>query len=100
MPALSDPRQLSSIPLFAGLAEAELQELNTLIKRRRFPPGSNVITLETPGETVYLVLSGTVKIKIDQADGTEVIIAMLGGGELVGELSVLDSEGRSADVVT
>lgn len=100
MPALNDPAALRAIPLFAGLSGAELSAINEKLRRRNFHSGSNVISVETPGEVVYVILSGTVKIKVDQADGTEVIIAMLGAGEIFGELSVLDSAGRSADVMT
>jgi CRP/FNR family cyclic AMP-dependent transcriptional regulator len=100
LPALNDPAALRAIPLFEMLSGAELAAINEKLRRRNFPSGTNVISVETPGEVVYVILSGTVKIKVDQADGTEVIIAMLGAGEIFGELSVLDSAGRSADVLT
>jgi|DewCreStandDraft_4_1066084.scaffolds.fasta_scaffold61467_2 CRP/FNR family cyclic AMP-dependent transcriptional regulator len=100
MPAVLDAKALREIPLFTGLTDAQLERVNQLAHRKIFPAGAAVITMETPGEVVYAILKGTVKIKIDQVDGTEVIIAMLGPGEVVGELSVLDSYGRSADVLT
>jgi CRP-like cAMP-binding protein len=53
-----------------------------------------------PGEVAYVILEGTVKIHVETADGGEVILVILGSGEIVGELSVVDSLGRSANVVT
>jgi CRP/FNR family cyclic AMP-dependent transcriptional regulator len=100
MPAVADTHTLADIPLFAGLGEARLAAVNEMLRRRIFSAGTNVISAETPGDVVYVILSGTVKIRVDQADGSEVIIAMLGPGEMVGELSVIDSAGRSADVLT
>ena len=53
-----------------------------------------------PGELVYVLLDGTVKIYVDQIDGSEVILAFLGPGDTFGEMSMVDSAGRSANVVT
>ncbi len=100
MSALSDPHALANIPLFYGLSQAQLEATSERLHRQHFPAGSNVITVETVGEVVYVILSGTVKIKVDQPDGSEVIIAILGAGDIVGELSMLDSVPRSADVRT
>ena len=47
-----------------------------------------------------MLLSGTVKIYVTRADGREVILAFLGPGDTVGEMSLVDSAGRSANVVT
>src|SRR5690242_14855223 len=100
MPAVPDSLVLRDIPLFVGLNDAQLASINDRLHKRSFQAGTNVISIETPGEVIYIILSGTVKIKVDQPDGTEVIIALLGAGEIVGELSVLDNTGRSADVLT
>jgi len=100
MPAVADPQALFEIALFRGLQQSELEIINQKLRRHQFPAGTAIITAETPGEAVYLIHTGTVKIKVDQSDGKEVIIAILGPGNVVGEMSVIDSAGRSADVVT
>lgn len=99
MPALTDPLKLRDIPLFHGLSDDELHTVNQRLNKRSFPAGTNIIAVETPGDVVYVILSGTLKIKVDQSDSTEVIIALLGAGEVVGELSVVDQTSRSADVL-
>ncbi len=100
MPAVEDLRILAGISLFEGIAEPDLQQLNELLHRKTFPSGSNIITVAQPGELVYVLLEGTVKIFVDQIDGTEVILAFLGPGDTFGEMSMVDSAGRSANVVT
>lgn len=55
---------------------------------------------EQPGEAVYIVLSGTLKVHTEQADGRDVILSILGSGDTIGEMSLIDSVGRSASVTT
>jgi len=52
----------------------------------------------SPGEIAYIILEGSAKIHIDQPDGSDVILAILGAGAIVGEMSLADSLGRSASV--
>lgn len=100
MPAVSDPDYLASIALFHGIGPEQLSWLNDHLHRKTFPAGSFLFTADQPGEVVYIILSGTVKIHVDQEDGTEVILAILGAGDTVGEMSLIDSAGRSASVAT
>jgi CRP/FNR family cyclic AMP-dependent transcriptional regulator len=64
-----------------------------------FEAGRNVLTIEQPGEAVYIILYGTVKIHIEQGE-RDVIVSILGAGDLLGEMSLIDSVGRSASAVT
>lgn len=100
MSAVTDSAKLNDIPLFQGLTTEQLDWLNRHLHRRVFPTSSNIAVVEQPGEVVYIVLYGTLKIFIQQSDGTEVILAILGPGDTVGEMSLVDSAGRSANVVT
>ena len=100
MAAMPDARELGNIALFQDLNPQELTWLNEHLHRQTFSAGSNIFMVDQPGEIVYIILNGTIKIYIDQVDGTEVILAILGTGDTVGELSLLDSAGRSANVVT
>lgn len=100
MPAVSDPRALGALPLFQNMPSDQLQQLNNVLRRKQFSAGFDIVTAEQPGEVVYIILNGTVKIHAEQADGSTVILAILGAGELFGEMSVLENIGRSATVVT
>src|SRR3978361_1842238 len=100
MRAVADPTVLGELELFQGLAPEELAELNGLLRFWSGPAGTPFIAAEQPGEAVYVLLEGTVKIYVTRADGREVILAFLGRGDTVGEMSLVDSSGRSANVVT
>jgi CRP/FNR family transcriptional regulator, cyclic AMP receptor protein len=91
---------LSEVALFRGLPAEQLSKIEAHLRRRTLPAGANVITAEDPGETVYVVLEGSVKVTVTRSDGTEVVLAALGGGELIGEMNLADSLGRSANVMT
>jgi CRP/FNR family transcriptional regulator, cyclic AMP receptor protein len=100
MPAVEHPRSLGELDLFQGLAPEQLAELNGLLRSQTVQAGTHFITAEQPGEVVYVLLEGTVKIYVTRSDGREVILAFLGPGDTVGEMSLVDSAGRSANVVT
>jgi len=90
---------LAEIELFKGLTATQLEWVAQRAHRRVFEAGRNVMTIEQPGEAVYVILHGTVKIHIEQGE-RDVIISILGAGDLLGEMSLIDSVGRSASAVT
>jgi len=95
-----NPEAVEALPLFAGLEKPQLDWLARRLHCRRFPASTNIITAEQPGDVVFFILSGTVKVHIQQPSGNDVVLAILGGGDTVGEMSLLDSAGRSASVET
>ncbi len=98
--SLIDPADLIKLPLFNGLEASQVAWLVDRFHYRTFQSSSNVLRAEQPGEVVYIILRGTVKIHIEQADGADVILAFLGPGDILGEMSMLDSAGRSASALT
>ncbi|HBL25659.1 MAG TPA: hypothetical protein DD490_02365 [Acidobacteria bacterium] len=100
MAAIEDPSLLGKLELFQGLTLDQLADINRLLRSSVIPSGTHFITAEQPGEVVYVILEGTVKIYVSREDGREVILAFLGPGDTVGEMSLVDSSGRSANVVT
>ena len=89
---------LSYIQLFEGLTPTQLDWVAQRAHRRIFEAGRNVMTIEQPGEAVYIILHGTVKVHIEQGE-RDVILAILGTGDMLGEMSLIDSVGRSASAV-
>jgi CRP/FNR family cyclic AMP-dependent transcriptional regulator len=95
-----DYNLLTRLPLFVGLTPDEVARLGQHLHYKTVRTGTNIIAMAQPGEAAYLLLTGTVKIYLERADGTSVVLAILGAGEIIGELSVVDRLGRSATVVT
>jgi CRP/FNR family cyclic AMP-dependent transcriptional regulator len=91
---------LAEIDLLRGLSSEQLAWVAQRAHRKLFPAGTHFITADTPGEAVYVILYGTVKIHIEQPDGRDVILSILGAGDTLGEMSLIDSVGRSASVLT
>ena len=89
---------LAEVPLFRGLTVEQLLRLAERLHHKSAPAGAEIITVKRPGEMAYVILEGSVKINISQPDGSDVILAVLGAGEIVGEMSLADSLGRSASV--
>ena len=97
--AATDPVALSQIPLFRGLDPSQLSELGGLLEGRAVPAGTVIAREEEPGDFAYVVRVGFVRIEVDQADGRWTILTILGPGDVVGEMSLVDRLGRSAIVV-
>lgn len=100
LPSESDLGDLGRINLFRDVPHAELRQLSEWLHRKTFSAGTTLMTADQSGEVVYFILSGTVKVHVEQAGGSDVIISILGPGESVGEMSALDHPSRSASVTT
>lgn len=100
MPAIHDPTFLRRIALFRDLELGDLAVLNGLMRRQELPAGARLMATDTPGDSAYVIRHGAVKVHVEQEDGRDVIVAILGPGEIVGEMSVIDRELRSGSVVT
>ncbi len=92
--------ELRRIALLRDLAESDLQQLAERLHGKVFPAGAPLMTAEQPGEAVYFIASGAVKVHAEQADGRDVLISILGPGEVVGEMSAFEPSQRSASVHT
>jgi CRP/FNR family transcriptional regulator, cyclic AMP receptor protein len=90
---------LSQLDLFRGLASADLDRLLQHVHPAAFSTGKNILTAEQPGEVVYVIVTGTVKVHVEQRDGSDVILAILGPGQVLGEIAAVDRSGRSASAV-
>jgi CRP/FNR family transcriptional regulator, cyclic AMP receptor protein len=89
---------LRTVPLFAGFTEEQLRLLATAVNRRNVPRGTVVIVEGDPTDSLYIIISGRLKVMMSDAEGKEVILAMLGPGEYFGEMGLIDDSPRSATV--
>jgi CRP/FNR family transcriptional regulator/CRP/FNR family cyclic AMP-dependent transcriptional regulator len=91
---------LKQVPLFANLTEAEYGMLAEVMTVRKFPKDCMVIWAEDEGDAFFVIQSGEVKVTVNASDGREVILSSLGPRDFFGDMSLLDGEPRSANVVT
>lgn len=89
---------LATLDLFRDLPAAAIQELAASVSTRVFEPNSILMAVDHGAEELYLILAGTVKVHVEESDGSEVLLAILGPGELLGEVSLLDGRTPSATV--
>jgi CRP/FNR family cyclic AMP-dependent transcriptional regulator len=87
-------------PLLAAVPEDQLREVLAIARRRSFAEGEVVFHQNDPADTLHLIRSGHVAVRIDAGRGDSVIAAILGPGEMFGELALLDPDAlRSATIV-
>ena len=91
---------LRSIPLFADLPDEDIESISNLAATRTYPKNTIIISEGDDSDSLYVVLSGKVKVFLSDDDGREIIINILGEGEYFGELALLDDAPRSASVMT
>src|SRR5450759_1249940 len=91
--------KLKAIPLFADLSTEDLDALSSLVNYKTLPKGAFVINQNEQGATLYLLVSGRVKVSLPSPDGRELALNYLDAPSHFGEMSLVDSEPRSADVI-
>ena len=90
---------LKTVSLFWDLDIAELGYISEKMVSKKFENGNLIFLEETKGENLFFVVEGSVKVTRLSKDGREVILAMLNAGDFFGEMSLLDGESRSANVI-
>ncbi len=87
------------VNIFNGLSDEELQELSSVARRRAFRSGEVIFHRDDPGQVLYVIKEGKVKICLISPDGQEISLVVFGKGEYFGELALLDGLPRSADAI-
>ncbi|MBU77976.1 MAG: Crp/Fnr family transcriptional regulator [Candidatus Marinimicrobia bacterium] len=96
---MSKTDHLRNVPIFTDLSDSDLTKIATKMVSREYGKGQIILLEESMGETFFIITRGTVKVTRLSDDGREVILAILGESDFFGEMSLLDGEGRSANIV-
>jgi len=90
---------LRNVPLFSVLPEGQLGLLTGLVTRKSYPRGTTIISAGDLTDSLFVIISGRLKVMMSDDEGREVILAILGSNEFFGEMGLLDDSPRSASVV-
>jgi len=90
---------LRKVPLFGQLAPPDLERVVEISRERSYPRNSVILFEDDPGDALYVVAEGQVKVVLIGEDGREVILSVMGEGEFFGEMALVDDEPRSAHVI-
>jgi predicted acylesterase/phospholipase RssA/CRP-like cAMP-binding protein len=90
--------ELADTPFFAALTPSALVELQSELELVQLPGGEILFRTGDAADSMYVVLSGRLRVSIDGADGNSEVLRELSRGDSVGELALLTGEARSATI--
>src|SRR6266704_1779850 len=91
-----DVANLRSVPLFASLDSKATAELGEYLTIHDYPKSATIFRNGDPGDAMYIIDVGKVRLRLPDADGHAVPLPDLGPGDFFGDMSLLDGHGRSA----
>lgn len=94
---MSIPILLRRVQLFADLTEEELEQLATICTEKKVEPGETIIQQNTTGTEMYIVGEGSVEVFIQGLNNARSLV-LLGKGQVIGEMALIDQGYRSASV--
>lgn len=95
-----NPQILKRVPLFSSFSEQQLSAVLAYVQHRRYPRNALIVRSGDETDALYIILSGRVKVLIQDDEGHEVILSTLGPHDFFGEMGLLDDQPRSASVET
>lgn len=95
----SADKSLRGIQLFVNLPPEEVTALESRCKWNTYPAGGQILERDSDNRDVYFVVSGSVRIVNFSTSGREIALATVDEGSFFGELSAVDGQRRSANVV-
>lgn len=93
-------KPLKESPYFGDLDDKELAVLSQSVEEKSLPPGTTLFLEGMLGASMYIVVSGKIKISKMIAEGDEKVLVMLGPGDHFGEMAILDGGPRAASAVS
>ncbi len=94
----NDINFLRNVSIFEELPERDLEKIAQLVTRKTFSKGNVILMEDEIGSALFIIMEGKVKVSRLDETGREVILSILGPGEVFGEMSLLDGMKRSATV--
>mgnify|MGYP001772944763 CR=1 FL=1 len=98
LPMNNDINFLRNVSIFEELPERDLEKIAQLGTRKKFSKGNVILMEDEIGSALFIIIDGKVKVSRLDETGKEVILSILGPGEVFGEMSLLDGMKRSATV--
>ena len=98
MSMLSNLELIRRVPLFALLTANQAEAVADAVTKRRFKRGEVIVEQGTKSNTLFIILTGRVRVVTSDKRGREVILATLQPGDYIGEMSLIDNEPHSATV--
>ncbi|TCR66143.1 Crp/Fnr family transcriptional regulator [Bosea sp. BK604] len=92
-------RLLSANPFFAGLSPEALANIAEICQQRRLKPRQVLFLKGDPGDGLYAIRRGQIRIGTTDAVGQHMTMSLLGSGDVFGEIALLDGRSRTADAV-
>lgn len=96
MTTLAGKIMLQRSPLFRGLPPASLERIAALAVQRSFRSAEVVFSQGDPGDALYAVVTGKIRISAGAADGREIFLNIMEPGDTFGEIALLDGGTRTA----
>ena len=90
---------LKRVPLFAKLPPAELKQVAAIAEEHLFTDGEIIAQQNEPGDELYVIVSGKVRVLVRSDGDVEAELAVRGAGEYVGEMAVISQKPRMARLV-
>jgi CRP-like cAMP-binding protein len=90
---------IARAPLFAQLSIAAIEDLTQRVSVKRVAAHTTIVSQDEPGDSMFLIMSGRVKVVIFGENGREVTLSILRPGDGFGEMSLFDGESRSANCI-
>jgi CRP-like cAMP-binding protein len=88
---------LAKVVLFAGLAPEAVDQIAAIAVEESYPRGTTLFQHGDPGDKLYIIISGKIRISREIPGMGEEALAILGAGDVFGEMSLFDDAPRSAD---
>ena len=87
---------LQQSSIFRGVDSATLEDISKLASTHTYKPGETIFREGEAGNTLHGIVAGQIRITTTSADGQELLLNVIGPGQIVGEIAFLDGGDRTA----